>query len=102
MKRTVAALLASGFLLGSALAQAESLRDIYELALENDAQLKAEQAQYLARKETENLSRSALLPQVGTSYTYTDSDSDRERTEPRLQYAGPANSEHTVQYRHHH
>ena len=77
MKRTVAALLASGFLLGSALAQAESLSDIYELALENDAQLKAEQAQYLARKETENLSRSALLPQVGTSYTYTDSDSDR-------------------------
>ncbi|MEE4144040.1 MAG: TolC family outer membrane protein [Halieaceae bacterium] len=77
MKRTLAALLASGILLGSGLVQAESLRDIYELALENDAQLKAEQAQYLARKETENLSRAALLPQVSTSYTYTDSDSDR-------------------------
>ena len=37
----------------------------------------AEQAQYLARKETENLSRAALLPQVNTSYSYTDSDSDR-------------------------
>ncbi len=77
MKRTVAALMASGLLLGSAMAPAESLRDIYELALQNDAQLKAEQAQYLARKETENLSRAALLPQVGTSYTYTDSDADR-------------------------
>ena len=77
MKQIVAALFASGLLLGSALTQAESLRDIYELALENDAQLKAEQAQYLARKETENLSRAALLPQVNTSYSYTDSDSDR-------------------------
>lgn len=77
MKRTLAALLASGILLGSGLLQAESLRDIYELALENDAQLKAEQAQYLARKETENLSRAALLPQVSTAYTYTDTDSDR-------------------------
>ena len=77
MKRTVAALLASGLVIGSALVQAESLRDIYELALENDAQLKAEEAQYLARKETEILSRSALLPQVSTSYSYTDSDADR-------------------------
>ncbi len=47
--------------------QADSLRDIYELALENDAQLKAEEATYLARRETENLSRSALLPQVSTA-----------------------------------
>jgi outer membrane protein len=77
MKRSVAVLLASSLLLGPALPQAESLSDIYELALENDAQLKAEQAQYLARTETENLSRSALLPQVSTSYSYTDSDTDR-------------------------
>ena len=77
MKRSVAALLASGLLLGSALPQAESLSDIYELALENDAQLKSEQAQYLARTETENLARSALLPQVSTSYSYTDLDADR-------------------------
>lgn len=80
MKRTVAALLASGFLLGSSVLQAESLRDIYELALENDAQLKTEQAQYLARKETENLSRAALLPQVGVGYSYLDSDRDNSST----------------------
>jgi outer membrane protein len=77
MKRTTAALLVSGLLLGSAISQAESLRDIYELALENDAQLKTEEAQYLARKETENLSRAALLPQVNTSYSYVDSEADR-------------------------
>lgn len=56
--------------------QADSLRDIYELALENDAQLKSEEATYLARRETENLSRSALLPQVSTSYSYRNSDVD--------------------------
>jgi outer membrane protein len=58
--------------------QADSLRDIYELALENDAQLKAEEAVYLARRETENLSRSALLPQVSTSYSYQHSDADND------------------------
>jgi len=78
MKHTVAALLASACMLGSPILQAESLRDIYELALENDAQLKTEQAQYLARRETENLTRAALLPQVATSYSYSDSDIDRD------------------------
>jgi len=57
---------------------ADSLRDIYELALENDAQLKAEEAVYLAKRETENLSRSALLPQVSTAYSYENSDSDTD------------------------
>ncbi|MDH4039791.1 MAG: TolC family outer membrane protein [Gammaproteobacteria bacterium] len=78
MKRTAAVWLVSGLLLGPAMSQAESLRDIYELALENDAQLKAEQAQYLARKETENLTRAALLPQVGTSYSYRDRNADNK------------------------
>jgi outer membrane protein len=78
MKQTVAALLASILLLGPMFSQAESLRDIYELALQNDAQLKAEEAQYLARKETENLTRAALLPQVNTSYSYRERDADTE------------------------
>ena len=78
MKRTAAALLASALLLGPTLSQAESLREIYELALENDAQLKAEQAQYLARRETENLTRAALLPQLGTAYSYTERDADNK------------------------
>ncbi|MBP6700638.1 MAG: TolC family outer membrane protein [Halioglobus sp.] len=78
MKKTAAALLASVLLLGPMLSQAESLRDIYELALQNDAQLKAEEAQYLARKETENLSRAALLPQVNSSYSYRERDSENQ------------------------
>ena len=53
------------------LATAESLLDIYELALENDAQLKAQEAQYLANTEQENIARSALLPQVSAGYGVT-------------------------------
>ncbi len=52
MKRSGAALIALALSVGSSSLSAESLRDIYELALENDAQLKAEQAQYLANLET--------------------------------------------------
>ena len=54
--------------------RADSLRDIYELALENDAQLKSEQAQYRATLETEKSSLAALLPQLSARYDFTDSD----------------------------
>ncbi len=46
-KRCLAALV----LVTAGAAQAESLRDIYELALENDATLKAQEARYLASLE---------------------------------------------------
>ncbi len=70
MKNLVVALSSLALYLSCVSLQADSLRDIYELALENDAQLKAEEAVYLAKRETENLSRSALLPQVSTAYSY--------------------------------
>ena len=76
MKSFVVALLSLALFLCSFGLQADSLRDIYELALENDAQLKAEEATYLARRETENLGRSALLPQVATGYSYQNTDTD--------------------------
>jgi len=78
MKRSGVALLALTLSLGSTALYAESLRDIYELALENDAQLKAEEAQYLANLEQENLGLSRLLPQVNANYDYTDSDQDQD------------------------
>ena len=68
--------------------QAESLRDIYELALENDAQLKSEQAVYLARKESEVLGRAALLPQVSGSYSYSDSETDTDSLGPVFSDSG--------------
>lgn len=55
---------------------AESLRDIYELALENDATLKAQQAQYLAGLEDEKAALSQLLPQVSARYTYQATDTE--------------------------
>ena len=89
MKSTVAALLALALAISSISLQADSLRDIYELALENDAQLKAEEAVYLARRETENLGRSQLLPQVVTSYSYQNSDTDTDSQSP--DFSNPPN-----------
>ncbi|GAB3318925.1 TolC family protein [Haliea atlantica] len=76
MKRIRVTLLALALASTVATSHAASLRDIYELALTNDAQLKAEQAQYKANLETEKLSRAALLPQVNATWDYTDTDQD--------------------------
>lgn len=76
MKSSFVALSSLALFLCSFGLQADSLRDIYELALENDAQLKAEEAVYLARRETETLSKSQLLPQISTGYSYQNSDKD--------------------------
>ena len=78
MKRSGVALIALALSIASATSQAESLRDIYELALANDAQLKAEQAQYLAGLESEKLGLSRLLPQVNANYDYTNTDQDTD------------------------
>lgn len=75
MKKLIHLFSACLLALGAMSAAADTLREIYELALENDAELKALQAQYRANRESENLGRSALLPQVTGNYTYTSSDS---------------------------
>jgi outer membrane protein len=65
-------------------ASANSLQDIYKLALENDAQLKADKAGYEAGKENDNIALAGLLPQINAGYNYTDSETDRtyNLTEP--------------------
>lgn len=78
MKSSLVTLAALALSLTPLSLQAESLLDIYELALENDAQLKAQEAVYLARRETEVLARSALLPSLGAGYTFQNSDSDTD------------------------
>ena len=78
MKRSRVALITLALSITSTASQAESLRDIYELALTNDAQLKVEEAQYLGSMESEKLGLSALLPQINASYDYTDTDQDTE------------------------
>ena len=66
-------------LLSSHLVQADTLLDVYELAVKNDPQLQAAQASYRANIETENLSRAALLPQVTAQAYYQDAESNSER-----------------------
>ncbi len=78
MKRTGVALIALTLTLGTLGAKAESLLDIYELALENDAQLKAEEATYLANREAKNLGMSALLPKVNANYSRAGSDTSTD------------------------
>ena len=58
-------------------ANANSLQEIYELALKNDAQLKADKAGYEANKELGNIARAGLLPQINATYTaYDKNDTD--------------------------
>lgn len=65
--------------LGSSSLFAESLSNIYELALRNDATLKAAEATYRANLETENIARSALLPQISGAYSYSYNDTEAEQ-----------------------
>jgi len=88
MKKPVVALWALTLILGCTSVHADSLRDIYELALQNDAQLKAEEATYLARRETENIGRAGLLPQVSTAYSYQNSDGDTDGFSPSFGEGG--------------
>ncbi|MDG2270948.1 MAG: TolC family outer membrane protein [Halioglobus sp.] len=94
MKNLVIALSSLALFLSSVSLQADSLRDIYELALENDAQLKSEEAVYLARRETENLSLSALLPQVAAAYSYQNSSGD----EDGFGFGGPGGDDEIIAY----
>jgi outer membrane protein len=55
-------------------AGADTLVEVYELALKNDPVLKAAEASYRAGQESENLGRAGLLPQVGAQAIYGESD----------------------------
>src|SRR5690606_25739998 len=76
MKKTKLYLLVGLISFGPLTASANSLLDIYELALKNDAQLKADTAAYEAAQELRNLNRAGLLPQINASATYSESDVD--------------------------
>jgi len=67
-------------LLASATASSATLEEIYEMALENDPQLKADMAAYRAGKEAVNISRAGILPNIRGSGSYSDSESETEGT----------------------
>ena len=78
-RRAVSAVTASIFMAIAPVALSESLLDIYEIALDNDAQLRAETAQYRADLELKRLALAPLLPQVraGASRALRDSENTR-------------------------
>jgi outer membrane protein len=76
MKKTKLYLLVSLFSLAPFTAQANSLLDVYELALQNDAQLKADKAKYEAGLANKTIGRAGLLPLIDAGATYRDTDQD--------------------------
>ena len=55
---------------------AETLQEVYQLARQNDAQLKAQAAQAAAGRETGNIYKAALLPQAELDADKSKSDMD--------------------------
>jgi outer membrane protein len=55
---------------------ANSLLDVYELALKNDHQLKADTAKYEAGVANKTIGRAGLLPQINARAERTESDED--------------------------
>ena len=72
--RTFRSLLLAAALSPVSLAHADTLLEIYELALKNDPVLKAAEATFRAGKEAEVQGRAALLPHVGAQASYGESD----------------------------
>ncbi len=58
--------------------QAITLKEVYLLALENDHQMRANEAAYEAGKENRIQARSLLLPKISASAVYTDLDTERD------------------------
>jgi outer membrane protein len=76
MKKTKLSLLIGLMTLLPLTTQANSLLDVYELALKNDAQLKADKARYDADKEYSNLYRAGLLPLINAGATINKEDTE--------------------------
>lgn len=65
----------------ASICSADSLRDVYELALKNDATLKVAAASYRANIETRKQARANLLPQMSADGSYTASHQQLETKE---------------------
>jgi outer membrane protein len=63
-------------LLVAQISWADSLKDIYETALQNDPVLSAARASFNADREIQSISRAALLPQISISGEYTEAESN--------------------------
>ena len=73
-----AVFVASGF---TYYCQAETLDEIYQLALANDHNYRAAEAKFAADKEAKNLARAGLLPRINGSYSWTDTEDETSGTQ---------------------
>lgn len=81
--------------LSSPLASADTLQQIFDLALSNDPDIRAAEADLNADLQLRAISRSSLLPQISLSGSYTDSttntDMAAESTSERTTYSADLN-----------
>lgn len=76
--RASALALSLGLACAGGFANADTLREIYELAVKNDAKLKTAEAVYKADIETEQQAKSRLLPQINGDATYGRNKRDQD------------------------
>lgn len=67
---------AAGFASTVGFTQADTINDIYQLAVDNDHQIKADAAAYRSAKEAKNIGRASLLPLITANASYSQSDID--------------------------
>ncbi len=60
----------------STVTMADDLLSVYQLAIENDPQFRAAQAEYYAQRENKTQSVAALLPTISASAHYTEHDNE--------------------------
>jgi outer membrane protein len=80
MKKLIHSALCIASLSVTSTALADSLTEIYDLAVNNDPQLRAAHAAFMAGQESANIGRAGLLPQLGASASYSEEDTDRDST----------------------
>jgi len=79
MRNPFATALCAAFvaLAASGMARAETLLEIYQLAMENAPQVKIAEANYKAGKEALPQARAGLLPQISGGYDFQDGDGNQ-------------------------
>lgn len=80
MLRTITALGLATLLVATPATQADTLWDIYQMARQNDPQLREAEATRLATQEAKPQARGALLPQISGSTNLTNDEVDSKST----------------------
>lgn len=79
-------------LVAAQISTADTLNDIYESALRNDPVLRAARASFNAERETKNIARGALLPQLALSGDYKSSEINDDSNSVIIINDAPLNS----------